>query len=192
MIAPTVNDIRTWTQVPIARYGYSDDAKLQSVIDRATAYVLWVTGQVFPTLDPSNSPVATPEMLEPMMDQAIQMRVEQVILQGRAGYVGSAAEMDVISSFSASGYSEQRSRGGFASRSGAAEKSINKWPALEELLWMLMTPERFSFWLAFVSGQMVPDFAVMEVDWRGAGTAVSFFEPWDRYTLLDAPGTGSM
>lgn len=189
---PTVAEIRSWTQVPITRYGYSDDGKLQAVIDRATGYVLWVTGQRFPDLDTSSSMAGDASMLDPMMDQAIQMRVEQVILQGRPGYVGSAAEMDVIAGFSASGYSETRVQGGFSSRSGAAEKSINKWPSLEELLWMLMTPERYSYWLAFVSGQVEPDFAVIEVDWRGLGTAVSFFEPWDRFAMSDGGGAGSL
>jgi hypothetical protein len=185
MDKPTVDEIRLWSRVKFAREGYADDEKLANVIDRSAAYVSWVTGQRVDavTLDASMSPTGSPLDLEPIMDQAIQMRVEQVVLQGRTGYLGSAAEMDVIQSFSAGGYSEQRARGGFASRTGAAEKSINKWPSLEELLWMLMTEERFAFWLAFVSGQPLASFWVEEIDWRQAGTGVTFFEPWDRYVL---------
>lgn len=185
MDKPTTDEIRLWSQLNFARYGYADDPKLANVIDRSSAYVCWVTGQRVdaPLLDASMSPTGNPLDLEPIMDQAIQMRVEQVVLQGRTGYLGSAAEMDVIQSFSAGSYSEQRARGGFASRTGAAEKSINKWPSLEELLWMLMTEERFAFWLAFVSGQPIPASWVEEINWTRAGTAVTFFEPWDRYVV---------
>jgi hypothetical protein len=182
MNPPTAIDIRNWTQLNLARYGYADDAKLQPVVDRAIGYILVMTGQTLPDLDPSASPTASAAHLEPLMQQAIQMRVEQVLLQGRPGHVNSAADNEVVQSFSAGSYSESRRAGqGFSSRTGAAERGINTWPALEELLWMLMTPERFAYWWAFTSGQPMPDFTVEEVNWRGAASAITFFEPWDRW-----------
>lgn len=184
MEAPTATDVRNWSDVNFARYGYGEDARLQVQVTRAIGYVLYITGQSLASPDASNTPLGDPANLVPILEQAVQMRTEQLVMQGRVGYVSSAAEKDVIQSFSVGSYSETRASGGFTARTGAAEKSINKWPSLEELLWMLMTPERYEFWLAFVSGQQTPDFAVEEVAWGPFRSAIEFFEPWDRYVLV--------
>lgn len=182
MIRPTTDDFRNWTQLKLAQLGYGEDTKLQPVLDRAIGYVLYVSGQKLDALDTSLSPTAAVEDMEPLIGQAIQMRAEQVILQGRPGHVGSAADNEVVSSISVGSYSESRRAPGF-SRSGVSERSINTWPALEEILWMVMTPERYGYWWAFTSGKAIPDFWVEEMAWVGGGSALSWFEPWDRYVV---------
>jgi hypothetical protein len=170
----TATQVRAWSQVRFERFGLVEDTDLQEFVNRATGYVFIVTGQTYESMTDDVFGM----LVQSQLRQAIQMRTEQVVLQGKRGYVGSAAEKDVIQSFSAGGYSETRTTGGF-SRAGAAEKSINSWPALSELLWLLMTDERFAWWVAFTSGQSAPDFTIEEYDWRGLSTVLAFFEPWD-------------
>lgn len=148
---------------------------LQRVVDRAVGYVVTVTGQdiTAPILPPSLSEA----LFASLFDQAVQMRTEQVVLQGRKGHLSSAASNSVISSFSAGSYSESHRD---PTRRGE-EKSINLWPDLDELLWLLMTPDKQDYWRAFLAGQGAPDFVVQQMDWMGIGGAVTFFEPWDRY-----------
>lgn len=169
MDKPTVDDIRNWSQVNFARFGFSDDAKLQAVIDRATGYVTFITGQTLAAPDASVSSTGDPADLVPLIQQAIQMRVEQVVMQGRPGHVDSASTNEVVSSFTAGSYSETRRDPG---RRGE-QRSLNTWPALDELLWMLMTSDRFAWWWAYVTGQQIPSFAVEEIDWG------SYFYAWD-------------
>lgn len=182
MDKPTATDFTNWTNLRLPRFGYSDVARLQPILDRATGYIVYMTGQKLDALDPSLNPGMTAADLEPLVQQAIQMRAEQVILQSQQGHAVSAADNEVVSGFTAGPYSEQRRD---PQRKGE-QRSINTWPALDELLWMLMTPERFAFWWAYVTGQPIADTWVEEVDWRALGTVITFFEPWDRYVPAGA------
>jgi hypothetical protein len=177
--APTVTDFRNWTQLNLARYGFTTDEKVAVTLSRAIAYVMFMSGQKLDALDPSITPTGRVEDLEPLMQQTIQMRTEQIILQGRPGHVTSAADNEVIQSFTAGSYSESRRD---PQRRGE-QRSLNTWPALDELLWMIMTPERFSYWYGVVTGTPIASFAVEEIDWEHTGGSLTFWEPWDRYVL---------
>jgi hypothetical protein len=144
--APTVTDFRNWTQLNLARYGFTTDEKLAVTLSRAIAYVMFMSGQK---------------------------------LEGRPGHVTSAADNEVIQSFTAGSYSESRRD---PQRRGE-QRSLNTWPALDELLWMIMTPERFSYWYGVVTGTPIASFAVEEIDWEHTGGSLTFWEPWDRYVL---------
>lgn len=178
-LPPTAVEIRADSQVKFARLGLSSDDDLQRVVDRSVAYIQYVTGQNLDALVPPDGTSMTQEQLEPLVAQAIQMRTEQVAMQGRQGHVDAAASNEVISGFTAGSYSEQH-------RDPNRKKdslSINTWPALDELLWMILTPDRFSWWWAFLTGNALPEFMVEEIAWGGVGGSISFFEPWDRYVI---------
>jgi hypothetical protein len=173
----TAAQIRLISDLNFTRLGLTDDAKLQVFVDRAAGYIFSVTGLSYATAE--SAPLALgPDdsaLVVSLIQQAIQMRTEQIILQGRADYIESAAENDVIQSFSAGLYSESRRDPARASKT----TSINSWPALNELLWMLMTPERYAWWYSYVTGEAPADFAVVAVDWNTYGGALQWFEPWD-------------
>jgi hypothetical protein len=176
MTKPSAAQIREWSDLNFDRLGYSDDAKLENVIDRAVGYITSVTGIALADAEAAilwYQPNAT--NVAALMQQAIQMRVEQIIMQGRRDYVESAAQNEVIQSFSAGLYSESRRD----PRRPEKSRSINTWPALDELLWMLMSPDMYGYWLGYVSGEATADWSVVGVDWNPY-TALQWFEPWDR------------
>lgn len=178
METPTAADVRDWSQLDFGRYGYSDDTRLGVVVARSVGYVRYVTGQDLAAPTPPEN--LTADLMEPILQQAIQMRTEQIVLQGRRGHLDSAASNEVVSSFSAGSYHETRRD---PSRRGE-QRSLNTWPALDELLWMLMTPERFAWWWSYISGQPLPDFRIEEVHWGGGSLgSLTWFEPWDRYVV---------
>lgn len=162
-------DVRGWSQLNFARYGLADDDKLQVFVDRAAGYVFVITGQTYASITDGN--------LTTIAQQAIQMRTEQAVLQGTRGHLISAADSSVVSSFTAGSYSEQRRD---PSRRGE-ERSINLWPALEDQLWLLMTPERWEWWWGFVNNTSIPAFTMEHHSWRSLGTELTFFEPWDTW-----------
>jgi hypothetical protein len=169
---PTTDEIRAWSTVRWPRFGVTDDALLQERINRAAAYVAFVTGQNFDA--PTVASWATLTSTETLLRQAIQLRTEQITVQGGRGHISSAAENEVVQSFTAGSYSESRRD---PARRGE-QKSLNTWPALDELLWMLMTDERYGWWYAYITGKPFPATWVEEVEWRGPGT-VALFEEYD-------------
>src|SRR5437764_676041 len=134
MNAPTAADIREWSRVDFAdpdldypEPSGSDPDPLQPVVDRATSYVSFVTGRTYDG--------TVPGLLVPLMNQAAQMRTEQIAQQLKADTVETAGDIDLIGSFSAGGYSETRHD---PDRRGE-QRALNPWPALADLLWLLMT-----------------------------------------------------
>jgi hypothetical protein len=174
----TATEMREWSLLPFDQLGITDDVLLQQKIDRAAGYVFSITGLSYSTVE--TAPLAMgsddPEMVTDLVQQAIQMRTEQVVIQSQRDYIESAGENDVIQSFSAGLYSESRRD---PTRRGE-QKSINTWPALDALLWMLMTPDRFTWWQEYISGVPAPNWTVQSVDWRTPGTLWTWFEPWDQ------------
>lgn len=150
MNAPTASEVEGWSQVNWGRLG----ADLEVLVPRANAYIEYVTGQTW---------AAMPTNLEKLAQQAAQMRTEQIGIQGRHGHAESAAENEVVQSFSAGLYSESR-----RDTRSVVSKVVNTWPSLDELLWMLMTDDRRAYWLGWISGETVPDWGVVEVNWHGA------------------------
>jgi hypothetical protein len=144
---------RALTRVKQSKLGIATpagDDMLAVELDRAAAYVEFVTGQ--PAMDSDTTPFATAigtvsaASLPVLMKQAIQMRTEQVTFQSQAGYLDDATD-DVTSSISVGGFSQSKRD---TARKGE-EKQLNSWQALSNLLWLLMTPDRFAWWTIFLS-----------------------------------------
>lgn len=149
---------RRITRVKLSKLGIQagvGDELLQEEIDRAAAYVEFVTGQpatsrdlpVATTSIENGSPTMTSTATQMLIRQAIQMRTEQVTYQSQRSYLEDATD-DVISSFSVGGYSQSKTDVG---RRGE-QRQLNSWSALSNVLWLLMTPERYGWWVIFLSG----------------------------------------
>lgn len=147
---------RALTRVKQSRLGIAvgqpnADLLLQTELTRSAAYVEFVTGQ--PAMD-STKPVlatfnglATDAWVTTLVGQAIQMRTEQITFQAQHSYVDDATD-DVVSSFTVGGYSQSKND---AARRGE-ERQLNSWGALADILWGLMTLDRYYYWIAFLSG----------------------------------------
>ena len=181
MDTPTAADIRAypfkfdWTAAgypPPAAPGDPDG--LDVAVAWAVGYVEQVTGQHTGPGIPDPLDTDTGVSLVPLMQQAIGLRTIQLVSQGAKDYLGTIADFDIIQSFSAGNYSESRKD---AARRGE-QKEINSWPPINELLWLLMTPDRYAYWLAWITNTPVPAWQVSEVDWT-SGQIVAGTSPFD-------------
>lgn len=155
----TTGLFRKLTRVRQSRLGIAagqDNAEefLQTEIERAAAYVEIVTGQPATSADMpvlatnvEGGTSLTDGAVATMIRQAIQMRTEQVTFQAQNAYVDDATD-DVIGSLSVGGYSQSKSD---PARRGE-QRQLNSWQALSNVLWLLMTPERYWWWVVFLSG----------------------------------------
>jgi hypothetical protein len=177
MQIPTAADVRTWSRIDFGALGYPEATpdSLQVLVDRAVTYIGGVTGRVasdFPTGDP----------LTPIVEQAVQLRTEQLAYESQEDYVETSSD-DVVQSFTAGSYSEQRRPPGW--HNTQTTRTLNQSPALDRLLWLMMTPDMQDYWLAILSGKNVPAVDVVEVDWGGVfGPYESVPGVWD----TGAPG----
>lgn len=148
---------RRLTRVRLSKLGIEPgggDELLQEEIDRAAAYVEIVTGQPATSADLpvlatniANGSALSDGVVRPTIRQAIQMRTEQVTYQSQRSYLEDATD-DVVGSFSVGGYSQSKSD---PNRRGE-QRQLNSWQALSNVLWLLMTPDRYWWWVVFLSG----------------------------------------
>lgn len=158
----------------IAPAGTQTDGLLQTELDRAAAYVQMVTGQPatdkdLPIIPPALDASLTAGVLQPLIGQAIQMRTEQVAFQSQNGYVDDASD-DVVTSLSVGSFSQTKTR------TGKNDQKLNSWDALASLLWMLMTPDRYDYWVVALG----MDAAKMLAPWWNYENAV-----WPPYGYAD-------
>src|SRR3954451_15185130 len=104
MVAPTVEDIRSWSKLDFVEMDYPepvdpDPDPLDVLLSRSLSYVQRVTGR---KIDDT-----MPDDLEETANEAVQMRVEQLVFQSQDDYVETGSD-DQISNFSVTGYSETR------------------------------------------------------------------------------------
>jgi hypothetical protein len=183
---PTAANVRSWSDLDFAGAGLPEGSPdpLQVWVDRAVSYVTWVTARGYDDL-------VIPAHVLDLLNQAVQMRTEQVVMQSRAEQVETAGDIDLIQSFNAGAYSETRRD---VSRRGES-RALNPWPALDSILWMLMTlgpgeindrvSERLDYWRYMLGLQPnAPSWSVVEVDWANQALPrdqISPYEPWSMY-----------
>lgn len=157
MIAPTSDDIRSWSKVDFDALGYASDTPdpLDVVVARSCAYVTSITGR------PIDS-TTTDAVLVPMLQECIQLRCEQIAFQSDNDFAETAND-DVVQSFTAGSYSETHVD---PIKRGQA-RILNSNPRLAALLWQCMTDDQRDLWLAWTTGARVPAQAITgEVDWQ--------------------------
>lgn len=171
---PTAAEIREWSKVdwadPDVDYPPpvgSDPDPLQLLVDRASAYVTFVTARGYDSHLPTS--------LEPLLNQAVQMRTEQLAQMGKADNVETAGDFDLLSAFTAGAYSETRRS--MADANEAKAGMLNPWPELNRLLWLLLglvpgetnadVDDRRDYWRYILGMQPnAPAWAVVEMNWQ--------------------------
>lgn len=167
MAAPTAAEIRALSQVDFAEKGYVEDDPdpLTPMVDVAVAYIETVTARRF-DLD-------QPRGYDRLMLLTARMATEQLVEQGQADTVETAGDSDLIASFSAGPYSETRRD----QASRGEQRRLNTWPALDRMLWLLLTlapgevndavSEMLDYWRWMLGlAPNPPAWTVVEVDWH--------------------------
>lgn len=147
MLEPTATDLALWSLVDFSSLGFSNPARLQVYIDRATAEIVNLTGRDLLSLNMTDDP-----NLIPLMQQAIQIRTEMLVHQAQPDYVDTLSDFDLIGSFTAGPYSEQRRSPGEAVQA----RTLSQNPVLHELLFNLLTDDKYDDYLLWVQGQFLP------------------------------------
>lgn len=185
--APTEQEIYASSKLRWSKFKITGAQDLEEPLLEALSYITTMTGRYFVdwpapgSFSDAMSLAATPELIV-LARQATRMRVEQIVEQKQPGYIDTATD-DVISGMSVGAYSETRRD---PTRRGE-EKILNLWPALNDLLWVLMTPERYDYWIAYITGKSAPAFSVEEVDWALVGKDLlwgPFVGPYDPWPSL--------
>ena len=152
MVAPTAAQVRGGSKLDFGALGYSSDADLQVLVDRANANFHNTTGRSFDSI---------PSELEPLVQQAVQGLAEQSAFRAQEDNLETLSDFDLISSFGAGPYNETRR----SPEEMMKARMINAWPWLNRLLWDLLTPEKYDYWTFFFAGQFAPAFQVTEMNW---------------------------
>lgn len=131
MAIPTATEVREESNVVFEEYGYPEPEP--GYVDRLDTKLLeartWLEGLTGLDLDAA-------EILEdkrlPLIRAAIRMLVEYAVAGSTMEILESAADFDLLQSFSAAGYSETRRGAGFG------RTQIHPWPALSRLLNLIL------------------------------------------------------
>lgn len=154
MTAPTTADVLGWTQLDALRA--ADPATADRLVAVAISMLKRFTGIDFATVSDDDVPV---------VQYAITGLAELLTYQSSPDYMETLADFDLLQSFNAGNYSETR-RDPKAAREA---RLLVAWPWLSDMLWGLMSPDRYDYWYGLFSTTPPPAFDVQEVDWS-AGT----------------------
>jgi hypothetical protein len=174
--APTTDEVFASSHLKWRKLGVADAPALAEPLAEAVAYVAVVTGRYFDDqTPPRGNQLTAPEALAgttdlvPLARKAVRMRTEQIVKHDQPGYVDTVTD-DMVASFTAGPYSESRHD---PTRRGET-KMLNSWPGLSEILWLLVTEERYDYWISYLMNIHAPAFAVEEVDWSLVGKDFAF------------------
>lgn len=154
MAAPTATEIREYSNVDFDTLGFSEDSALQRLVDVALATVDRWTGQSWTGGTYSGLPPAAGS--EALARDAVQNIVEVLAYRKQADRAETLGDFDLLSGFSASGYSETRRSG-----KDAREASL---ATLEAMFWPLMSYAKQDEWREMM-GVITPDFEITSTDW---------------------------
>ena len=102
MVRPGAVEIRQWSKLDFGEYGFSEFSEfdpgdpLQRVVDAAADYVTFVTAR--------EMNADTPTLIVSVIQEAVRMRTEQIVMQQQQDTVETAGDIDLISSLSVGGY----------------------------------------------------------------------------------------
>jgi hypothetical protein len=157
----TATDVRGLlpTTIDLGDYGYAvaDPDPLEPHAAMA--------GALLPGLVGRTSLAAVPSELEPIAKMAISLLALKSAIDLSQDRLETLVDFDLIKSLTVGGYTEQRREAEDALK--ARQATMTGWPQLDFLLTQLMTPEKYEEWLAILTGQPAPAWAVTEVGWGG-------------------------
>lgn len=155
MDTPTADSIRLLSKAPWGEWGYGSASPdpLAPIIDAANAFVLQTTGH--------ETFAAVPDAQAPLVVLAVRLATEMFAAQTTPEYLETLSDFDLLASFSAGSYSEQRR----SPEDMAKARMLAPWPPVHAALLAAMTPEKRDDYLAFLDGKTVPAWEVSEVNW---------------------------
>ena len=157
----TPTELLELTKVNFPALGYPDETDIQPLIDRAWAWLGYMTGhsQQWGT---SMAGWSDPDM-EPLVDMVTRAKTENLAYQNQPDIIETAADFMLISSFSAGSYSETRRD----IKDLKEARLLDADPRINGVLWALMTPEMRDTWEEWLNpDQVVPAFEVTEMLWQ--------------------------
>lgn len=169
-IVITSDDIRSMSQLdyPALNYGpvTSGTDLLDREVRRSIGYVQMVTGQDATLLDDATD-------LGVAFEQAVQLRVEQQVIQRQPDFVSDLNENAI--NFNVTGYAQTR----VDAKQQNPSDMINPWPELNALLVLLLTDDKYDYWvnLGKVPVAMInaPYEDVSDIAWQRFGVFDNFF-----------------
>lgn len=151
MIPPTAAEVVAATEVDVLKA--ASPAKAAEIVAVAGSIFQRITGQTWTSVTVAD---------EPIVRRVIRGLSELTAYQDSPEYLETLSDFDLIQNFSAGPYSESRR----SPEDARKARLIVAWPWLSDLLWTLLTEDRYEYWWAFFSDHNLPAFAVQEVDWR--------------------------
>lgn len=151
MQAPSATDVQGWTQLDLL--ASADASRADRLVAIAISTFKRYTGVDLALVSADD---------EPVVQHAITGLAELLAYQASPDYMETLADFDLLQSFNAGNYSETRR----SPKDARDARLLVAWPWLSDLLWGLMTPEKYDYWLSMF-GVMPPAFEVTEVDWSG-------------------------
>jgi hypothetical protein len=127
--------------------------KLERLVSAAGEFVMDKTGWV--TFG------AVPAGKAALVENAVSILVAMYVAQSTPEYLETMADFDLIQSFSAGSYSEQRR----SPEDAVKAKMLVAWPAANAAIVAAMTPDAYDDYQAWLLGVAAPAFGVTEVDW---------------------------
>lgn len=169
MNTPDAADIREWSKIPFGQLGFPEGNPdpLQLWVDRALGFFYEITGRRLDSTWPG-------DLDEHVAEYIVQRITEILAYQAQKAYVSSLSDFQTLSGFSAGSYSETRRS---LTEIKQARMIVGD-PALDSLLWPVMTDDKYDFWLEWMGGAARPAWGVTEVDW-GAGYETPSGLPYD-------------
>lgn len=167
---PTAADVRGASQLDWDEYGSGLGADpgpggLQEIVDRAESAFYSITGQKLDSIDVRYAP---------QVRRVIQAMTEQLAMQGGEDVLDTQSDWDLISSFTAGPYSENHR----SPKDMLDGRMLFPVPWVSMALWGLLTPERYSFWWAFFTGQNQPAYETTDVFWSEGQAIGRLYDPY--------------
>jgi hypothetical protein len=166
---PSADEVRARSKLLTQRYpspaGAGDD-EFSLLIEDGSALVASWTGRL---IAPVETGAEVPDGLVGLAVRAIAKTVERGAVAGAVDVTEKTAGGRRLRSISAGPWSESYfAPGELSMKNGVA--TITGDPELDALLWALMTDDRRDEWMQLATGKNAPAGAVMEFDYRRAGS----------------------
>lgn len=153
---PVASDVRAASKLDWCEYGYESDTGpggLQELVDRSESSFWRITGQTLNQIDAKDAP---------LVRRVIQGLTEQMAMQSSPETLDTQSDWDLIQSFTAGPYSEQRR----SPQEMFAGRMLNPVPWISDALWSLLSYERYGHYISFFTGVNVPAWQGDDVFWE--------------------------
>jgi hypothetical protein len=153
---PDANYVRCASKLDFNQYGYTCDTGpggLQELVDQALSTFWRITGQKIDQIEPQ---------AQAIVRRVVKGMTEYFVVSSDADTIETMSDFDMISSFSAGPYNENR-KNGSETRQGWLLFPI---PWISQTLWGLLDYERYGYWVQLFGGINMPAFESSDAFWE--------------------------